>query len=456
MSSPFVPIETANLIWRDDLPFSSKFDDIYFSNENGLLEAEHVFIQGNKLIERWQNLSEESFVIAETGFGSGLNFLLAWSLWLKHAPQNARLHFFSCEKFPLKKTDLARCLNLWPQLAEQAEHLLRDYPILTPGFHHLSFEDGRVNLTLMLEDALSCFNQLLVCGDPTLEQTVRVQAVDAWFLDGFAPVKNESMWSEDLFYTISLLSKTGTSLATFSAAGIVKRNLQKAGFHILKVKGFGRKRDMLTAVFEKPLLAAKPKFRTTPWHQPICSKIGGKQAIVLGAGLAGCYTAYALAKRHWRVTLIDAHDDVASGASGNKQAVLYPKLSAYQSPLTLFMLKAFLFAIRKYKELLTDYPLGQLSGILQLSINEKERASQESLKEWLDIYPELGVLVNSEEASLLAGISLECGGLFIPESGWLNSKELCRVLMQQENITWIPNTFITFNSRHLPANWFKW
>ncbi len=77
VSNPFIPIEAADLTWRDGLPFSTRFNDIYFSNENGLLEAEHVFITGNNLIERWQNLATEksgSFAIAETGFGSGLNF----------------------------------------------------------------------------------------------------------------------------------------------------------------------------------------------------------------------------------------------------------------------------------------------------------------------------------------------------------------------------------------------
>ncbi|WP_131796105.1 bifunctional tRNA (5-methylaminomethyl-2-thiouridine)(34)-methyltransferase MnmD/FAD-dependent 5-carboxymethylaminomethyl-2-thiouridine(34) oxidoreductase MnmC, partial [Legionella lansingensis] len=399
--------------------------------------------------------AKENFVIAETGFGSALNFLLSWSLWLQYAPQNARLHFLSCEKFPLKKADLARCLSLWPQLKNQAQALLTDYPILTPGFHHLSFENGRVNLTLMLGDALSCFNQLLVCGDPMLERSLRTQHVDAWFLDGFAPAKNQAMWSQDLFYTISLLSKPGTTLATFSAASVIKKNLQNAGFAVAKLTGFGRKREMIAARMEDMIVPVKTKFRTTPWFQDKPRMVNQKKAIVLGAGLAGCYTAHALAKRNWQVTLIDAQSDVGCGASGNKQAVLYPRLSAYQSPLTMFMLSAFLFASRSYQRLLAEHPVGELSGILQLALNGKEAASQASLSKWLSAYPELGLLVDATQASELAGIQLQSGGLFIPLSGWLNSQALCKLLTKKNEITCVHNTMVdelVFGEGHWHVN----
>ncbi|HHF7344006.1 TPA: bifunctional tRNA (5-methylaminomethyl-2-thiouridine)(34)-methyltransferase MnmD/FAD-dependent 5-carboxymethylaminomethyl-2-thiouridine(34) oxidoreductase MnmC [Legionella feeleii] len=445
MSNPFIPIETADLMWCDGLPFSTRFNDIYFSNENGLLEAEHVFITANNLIERWQRLATEgsgSFAIAETGFGSGLNFLLTWSLWLKYAPQQARLHFISCEKFPLRREELARCLALWPQLKNLALVLQADYPILTPGFHHLQFENGRVNLTLMLGDASQCFHQLLVCGDVKLEAELRANHIDAWFLDGFAPAKNQQMWSEDLFQIIGQLSKPGTTLATFSAAGVVRKNLQAVGFEVKKIKGFGQKREMVVATFKKAEFASSPRARVTPWQSDIPRIVNEKKAIVLGAGLAGCYLAQALAKRGWQVTLIDAQSEVGNGASGNTQAVLYPKLSAYRSPLTLFMLNAFLFAHRIYSQLLRKHDIGKLSGILQLAFNDREQASQLSLEKWLAAYPELGVLVDQECATEVAGIHLNTGGLFIPHSGWLDSRALCKIFSQEEGINWIPDTAI--------------
>ena len=69
-------IEAAQLTWNNGLPYSSHFKDIYFSVDNGLAETHHVFLQGNRLPERFGQLtSEQSFTIAETGFGTGLNFL---------------------------------------------------------------------------------------------------------------------------------------------------------------------------------------------------------------------------------------------------------------------------------------------------------------------------------------------------------------------------------------------
>ena len=52
---------------------SSRFSDIYFSTENGLEEARHVFIRGTGLQDRLAG--EGQLIIAETGFGTGLNFL---------------------------------------------------------------------------------------------------------------------------------------------------------------------------------------------------------------------------------------------------------------------------------------------------------------------------------------------------------------------------------------------
>ncbi len=428
----------AKLSWPEGLPFSDTFDDIYFSTDNGLAEKTHVFIDGNQLIKRWETLSDNYFTIGETGFGSGLNFLLAWSLWLSHAPKSAKLFYYSCEKFPLRREDLETCLNLWPQLHDLAQELINTYPVLTPGFHQLEFAEGRINLTLMIGEASACYKELLLCGDNPLEGQLRTNFVDAWFLDGFTPSKNKEMWSTELLQILALLSKKGTTLATYSAAALVKENLLAAGFKLNKRKGFGAKRSMVVAQLETILVSNK-KLRSTPWQivKPINYK--QKKAIVIGAGLAGCFSAYALAKRGWQVLLLDENSEVGQGASGNTQAVLYPKFSGYRSPFTEFMLSAYLYAIPIYKQLLQSQTIGQLSGLLQLASNEPERLSQVDLNKWLCAYPELARLVDSAEASCLAGIQLDEGGLFINDSGWLDSQALCHNLRQRAGIQWIPN-----------------
>ena len=142
MSKRFEPIQPAVLTWQNGVPCASQFNDIYFSNENGLEESRHVFMDGNDLTARFRALDERSvFVIAELGFGTGLNCLLAWQLFLAHAPKNAKLVIYSAEKHPLVRDDLHKALSLWPELAREATLLIDAYPVLTPGMHTLQLDD---------------------------------------------------------------------------------------------------------------------------------------------------------------------------------------------------------------------------------------------------------------------------------------------------------------------------
>ncbi|SUX55980.1 tRNA 5-methylaminomethyl-2-thiouridine biosynthesis bifunctional protein MnmC [Chromobacterium vaccinii] len=201
---------------------SAVFGDVYFSRASGLEETRHVFLRHNRLEERFAALRPSgSFTIAETGFGTGLNFLCAWQCFDACAPAGARLHFVSAEKFPLMPADLAQALALWPELSAFATPLLAQYDVLTPGWHRFVLAGGRVTLTLMIGDVLDVLPQLDA-------------RVDAWFLDGFAPSKNPDMWQQPLFQQMARLSSPGASFATFTSAGAVRRGLAEAGFEVKK------------------------------------------------------------------------------------------------------------------------------------------------------------------------------------------------------------------------------
>lgn len=225
----------AAIEWRDGLPYSAAFGDVYFSSDNGMLETEHVFIQGNQLKTRWQSLTGSSFTIMETGFGTGLNFLCASSLWLELAPANAILHFTSVEKYPLKPADMHQALQHWPTLKPFADALLAQYEnLLHTGT--ADFFDSRIRLQVLFEDATAGL--------------ARLQAkADAWFLDGFAPSKNPAMWQQPLFEQMARMSHPQTTLASFTSAGLVRRGLTTAGFCISKQPGFGKKREMITGIY---------------------------------------------------------------------------------------------------------------------------------------------------------------------------------------------------------------
>lgn len=228
---------TAEIQWRDGQPYSTAFEDVYFSSDNGLLETEYVFISGNHLAPRWHSLKQPLFRIIETGFGTGLNFLCSVQQWLKHAPADAVLEFISVEKYPLQSADLQQALQQWPQLNDYSSVLLQHYDqLIAEGY--CSLVNGRIQLKLRLGDALQ-----------KLAELDTATPADAWFLDGFAPSKNPEMWQDTLFTQMARLSKSGTSFATFTSAGAVRRGLAAAGFQVNKQPGFGKKREMLTGVY---------------------------------------------------------------------------------------------------------------------------------------------------------------------------------------------------------------
>lgn len=394
----------AQLEWRNNQPYSQQYEDVYFSTDDGLAESDYVFFQHNQLASRWQALKDETFIIAETGFGTGLNFLCAWQRWIQYAPKTAHLHFVSTEKFPLSETDLAQALELWPSLEPLNKALLAQYQNIREGFHRLSFDDGRVTLTLLIGDANKTLAQLNA-------------QVDAWFLDGFAPAKNPDMWQSDLFQQMARLSHQATTFATFTSAGEVKRNLQTAGFGVNKAPGFGKKREMLFGQF------VGTKSQSSPLSQ--------KKAIVIGGGLAGTSSAQALARRGWQVTLIERHATLAKEGSGNPLGVLYPRLIGGDTAINQLALQGFLYSARLFDQLHLSAADYSPCGVLQLAFNARE---QQRLSKIAKDYPDLIHNTNEKESSVLSGIKLNLDGAFIPQAGWINPAALCLAFAHHPNI----------------------
>ncbi len=229
-------MQFAHLEWKNGQPFSPDFGDIYFSTENGQQETEHVFVHGNRLEQRFP-LAKQGFTIIETGFGTGLNFLTVAAHWLALAPQGAQLRYFSIEKYPLLLNDLRHAHALWPQFVGISDELLAQYAQLKAGNNQMSMAGSRILLGLQADDIL--------CALPQLSR-----AADAWILDGFAPAKNADMWTSDVFAHMVRLSGQGTTFATFTSAGHVRRGLQAAGFEVNKLPGFGKKREMISGCFK--------------------------------------------------------------------------------------------------------------------------------------------------------------------------------------------------------------
>ena len=215
-------------------PVSAIYGDIYHSAAGGCAQARHVFLAGNELPGRWQE--RDSFVILETGFGLGLNFLATWRAWQEDPLRCRELQFISLEKHPLSADDLVRAHAVWPDFVRCSEELGRCWPPLLRGEHRLEFEGGRVLLRLILGDAL--------------EELPKLDAsVDAFYLDGFSPAKNPELWSSELCSSLARLAAPGATLATWSVAGSVRRALTAACFSVRRCPGFAGKRQMLIGRF---------------------------------------------------------------------------------------------------------------------------------------------------------------------------------------------------------------
>ncbi|MCW4929430.1 bifunctional tRNA (5-methylaminomethyl-2-thiouridine)(34)-methyltransferase MnmD/FAD-dependent 5-carboxymethylaminomethyl-2-thiouridine(34) oxidoreductase MnmC [Enterobacter hormaechei subsp. xiangfangensis] len=406
-------IQPANLEFNaEGTPVSRDFDDVYFSNDNGLEETRYVFLEGNHLSTRFPEHPRSLFVVAESGFGTGLNFLTLWQAFdqFRTAHPEAtlqRLHFISFEKFPLTAHDLRLAHQRWPELTHWAEQLQVQWPPAIGGCHRLILDDGRVTLDLWLGD----INDLTDKLDDSMDQKV-----DAWFLDGFAPAKNPDMWSPHLFSAMARLARPGATLATFTSAGFVRRGLQEAGFTMRKTKGFGCKRDMLVGVMEQDLAIPAQ----APWFARRAST--SREVAIVGGGIASALLSLALLHRGWQVTLYCADEAPATGASGNRQGALYPLLSSHDPALFQFFPAAFTFARRLYDSLPVAFD-HDWCGVTQLGWDEK---SQQKITQMLSLgLPEtIAHAVTAQQVAETAGVDTGCGGIQYPLGGWLCPAEL--------------------------------
>ncbi|MDY1036039.1 bifunctional tRNA (5-methylaminomethyl-2-thiouridine)(34)-methyltransferase MnmD/FAD-dependent 5-carboxymethylaminomethyl-2-thiouridine(34) oxidoreductase MnmC [Lelliottia sp. CFBP8978] len=412
-------IQPANLEFNaEGTPVSRDFDDVYFSNDNGLEETRYVFLDGNHLGTRFPVHPRSQFVVAESGFGTGLNFLTLWQAFDQFTAAHPdatlqRLHFISFEKFPLTAHDLNLAHQHWPELAHWAEQLQVQWPLPIGGCHRLLLDGGRVTLDLWLGD----INELTDKLDDSLNQKV-----DAWFLDGFAPAKNPDMWSEHLFTAMARLARPGATLATFTSAGFVRRGLQAAGFTLQKCKGFGRKREMLTGVMEQELTFPG----RTPWFSRWRAET--RETAIIGGGIASALLSLALLQRGWQVTLYCADKAAAGGASGNRQGALYPLLSAHDPALSQFFPTAFTFARRLYDALPVKFD-HDWCGVTQLGWDEKSQRKIEQMLS-LGLPSQIAEAVDARQVHENTGLQTDCGGIHYPAGGWLYPAELTAAVIE--------------------------
>lgn len=393
---PLPQLPPSNVVFENGKLISHEFDDIYFSTQDGFEETEHVFIHGTQLPRHLSGAPH--LTIAETGFGTGLN-LCAVIAWLKKTESKCKVSYISFEASPLDADIAKQALSAFPHLGDIAAELICKWPPRWPGVHHLILCDGQVELTVHYGQAEAVL--------PSLDFKA-----DIWFLDGFSPAKNQSIWSDDVLHHVGRCSHRGTKLASFTVARAVRESLTNAGFNVERQAGYGRKRHMLVAEMQKGL---KKLPRNDIEH-----------VLIIGGGVAGCAVAHQLARLGISHQLMDGADRLASHASGNPAGFVMPQLSVGDNLPSRLSISAFADAINACTA--ADAVLDE--KIISLDIPEMKKIRQQKLA--VQNYPDdLARYLTAKEIAEYIGCDAGVGGMIFARGLVIDPIKYCHYLASE-------------------------
>lgn len=401
-TAPLVPARVEH--GPGGVPRAPAYGDVYHPRSGALAQARHVFMAGNGLPARWAGRTR--FAILETGFGLGNNFLATWSAWRADPQRCERLHVVSIEAHPLRRDDLA-AMPREPEVAALAAELVDAWPPLVANLHRIDFDNGRVQLSLCFGDVAAWLPEL-------------VAHVDAFYLDGFAPDRNPQMWQPRLFKALGRLAAPGATAATWSSARAVRDGLAAAGFAVERAAGQGGKRDITQA-------------RWAPRHAPRRTPARGapaderdRRALVVGAGLAGCATAWALAQQGWSCALLDRHATPACEASGNPAGLFHGIVNAQDGAHARFNRAAALQAAAAAAAAIEGGASGRVDGLLRLETSGSDTSAMQSVLDALGLPPDYAQALAPAAASVRAGVALRHPAWFYPRGGSIDPAALAR------------------------------
>jgi tRNA 5-methylaminomethyl-2-thiouridine biosynthesis bifunctional protein len=446
------PLSLPDLEWRDGAPWSRLHGDWYASRAGVRAEREHVFLRGHGFAAagdadpgRWR--AQRRWTFGELGFGAGTSFLCAWAAFRRHAAPDAQLDWVSVEHAPLTPDDVRRAAMVDPAMAELGAlcgPLCDALPRRIPGIHRRALDGGRVRLTLLWGDVLDHL--------PDVEF-----AADAWCLDGFAPARNDAMWSDRAIAQVVAHARAGSTIATYAAASAVGERLAAAGCQVRRIGGANGKREMIVATVgaagadagagARGAAARTPAGSAAvralpPWFAVPAPSPDARRAIVVGAGLAGAAAARALAERGLDVVVLDARDP-ASGASAAPRAVLSPHLASWQSPQTRIVAHAFLHARATLERIGAPF---EPCGLLHPVPADDAWGFKQAIADWG--WPtELLRVTDPTDATERAGTALSdraspLGALWVADAGVTQPADTVRALLAHPAIAVVPRASV--------------
>ena len=398
-------IPAARIRWRGTQAEAIGYDDIYF-RDDPIAEAEQIFIKPGQIVPKAQ--AAATICIGELGFGMGTNFIAAAAAVLQHS--SARLRYVAIEKHPLSPAD-------WQQVALRTQHHKPLYSALTQpilpllaGWHERIFAQGRITLTVFHGDVAE--------GLDALGQQQH-NPVDAWFLDGFTPAKNPQMWTPEIYSALAELSTQNTSVASFTAAGHVRRGLHAAGFAVERLDQSPHKHHSLAGYYP---------------HNGRQRRAVPNQVTIHGQGLGGASVARRLAEAGVPVRVLDPARE-SSASARIKAAVMHARLLGDGSPSAVFRHTSFHYTTA-YLQAFSGFTR---TGVLQLqgpNMNAKklQRIStaygdnHEHQLHWLQ-------QLSAAQAAQLSGATIDADALYFPTAGVVDLPTLCQALLHHPDIS---------------------
>ncbi|MSN96485.1 bifunctional tRNA (5-methylaminomethyl-2-thiouridine)(34)-methyltransferase MnmD/FAD-dependent 5-carboxymethylaminomethyl-2-thiouridine(34) oxidoreductase MnmC [Campylobacter sp. FMV-PI01] len=331
------------IIFKSNTLFSDEFGDFYFNKSDPLGQSSYVFISA--IDEIWDK--KDSFIVAECGFGIGLNFL---NLASRFENTTKTLHYVSIEKYPFSKENLAKIYQKMGVFDKFSKRLIKKYPIFKDGLCRIYFSKNII-LDIYFDDVKVALKNLDF-------------KADIWFMDGFSASKNPQMWDLETIFCIKNLMLRDGILRTYSSTKSLKENLKNANFIVDVLKGFGLKREMISAKLIK-----EDEFKKEIYYSRPLVKKNLKNVLIIGAGVAGLISGFKFKKAGFNVLIAEKESEVATNGSGNLVGALMPLITQKGVSLGKFHVKSFLMAGDFYKKFAKKFI--KFSGAKDFAFDEK-------------------------------------------------------------------------------------
>ncbi|MEO8805641.1 MAG: FAD-dependent 5-carboxymethylaminomethyl-2-thiouridine(34) oxidoreductase MnmC [Burkholderiaceae bacterium] len=354
------------------------------------------------LATRWQG--RDRFVVLATGFGTGDVFLATWDAWRRDPQRCDSLCFIAIEPTPATHGELANA-HTGSSLAHLVEPMLAAWPPLTPDLHRLDFEHGKLQLLLAVGDANTWLPEL-------------VAAVDAFFIDTTSTTTNGT---RDLRFC-KALGRLATPEATLEAgidAPSFRAGLATAGFEVQSAPGITRARYAPTFQPRRPVGRA------------VASPANDRRVLIVGAGLAGCAAASALAEFGWHSTLIERRDGLAKEGSGNPAGLFHGIVNAQDGLHARFNRAAALSASAAVQAAISVHAVqGSAAGLLRLE-TVMPHAQMQQVLHTLALPTTYVQAVSAAEAGTLCDMPLPHPAWFYPGGGWVQPAALASAYVKR-------------------------